>query len=94
MSTKKLLFVLTSHDKLLNGHPTGWYLPEAAHPYYLLEDHFIIEWASPNGGKSPLDPSSIEHFKDDDECNRFLSDKKAKQGYENTKKLSDINAKE
>lgn len=28
MSAKKILFVLTSHDKLLNGHPTGWYLPE------------------------------------------------------------------
>lgn len=28
MTNEKILFVLTSHDKLLNGHPTGWYLPE------------------------------------------------------------------
>ncbi|CAF0884019.1 unnamed protein product [Rotaria sp. Silwood1] len=92
MTTKKILFVLTSHDKLLNGHPTGWYLPEAAHPYYVLEDHFTIEWASPKGGKAPLDPSSLEQFKDDVECKKFLSDNKAKQGYENTKKLNEINA--
>jgi hypothetical protein len=33
MSTKSILFVLSSHPTFLNGHPTGWYLPEAAHPY-------------------------------------------------------------
>ncbi|CAF0809032.1 unnamed protein product [Adineta steineri] len=92
MATKKILFVLTSHDKFLNGKPTGWYLPEAAHPYYVLESHFNIEWASPKGGKAPLDPTSAEQFKDDAECIKFLSDNKAKQGYENTKKLSEINA--
>ncbi|CAF1096687.1 unnamed protein product [Rotaria magnacalcarata] len=88
---KKILFVLTSHDKFPNGHPTGWYLPEAAHPYYVLENHFTIEWASPNGGKAPLDPSSVENFKDDAECKQFLSDDKAKHGYENTQKLTDVN---
>jgi hypothetical protein len=28
MSTKKILFVLSSHAQFPNGHPTGWYLPE------------------------------------------------------------------
>lgn len=29
-----ILFVLTSHSLFLDGtHPTGWYAPEAAHPY-------------------------------------------------------------
>jgi hypothetical protein len=28
MSTKKILFVLTSHGQFPDGHPTGWYLPE------------------------------------------------------------------
>ena len=30
----KVLFVYTSANKTLTGAPTGWYLPEAAHPYY------------------------------------------------------------
>ncbi|CAF1303829.1 unnamed protein product [Adineta ricciae] len=94
MSTKKILFILSSHGQFPNGHPTGWYLPEAAHPYYVLEPHFTIEWASPKGGKAPLDPSSVENFKDDAECKQFLADEKAKQGYENTKKLSEVNAKD
>lgn len=45
----KILFVLSSHPKMLDGKPTGWYLPEAAHPYYVLSPHYAIEWASPEG---------------------------------------------
>ena len=30
----KVLFVFTSANKTLTGAQTGWYLPEAAHPYY------------------------------------------------------------
>lgn len=112
-SSKKVLFVLSSHGQFPNGHPTGWYLPEvilhskqirvvfneyfndfvqAAHPYYVLEPHFTIDFASLKGGKAPLDLSSVENFKNDQESQQFLADEKAKQGYENTKKLSDINA--
>lgn len=29
----KVLFVLSSHDQMISGKPTGWYLPEAAHPF-------------------------------------------------------------
>ncbi len=47
---------------------------------------------SPKGGKAPLDPSSLEKYKDDNECKQLLSDEKAKEGYENTIKLSDCNA--
>lgn len=65
---------------------------QAAHPYYVLEPYFTIEWASPKGGKAPLDPSSIENYKDDNECKQFLSDENAKKGYENTKTLVDSNA--
>lgn len=31
---KRILFVFTSADTTLTGAKTGWYLPEAAHPYY------------------------------------------------------------
>ena len=91
MSTKKVLFVLTSHGAFPDGKPTGWYLPEAAHPYYVLSPHFQVDWASPKGGKAPLDPSSVEDYKQDKECQQLLADDKARNGYENTKKLSDIN---
>lgn len=86
-----ILFVLTSADKLLNGAATGWYLPEAAHPYYELKDDYKIVFASPKGGKAPLDQSSVENFKDDQSV-AFLQDEEAKKLYENTVKLSDVKA--
>ncbi|QSZ37465.1 hypothetical protein DSL72_008563 [Monilinia vaccinii-corymbosi] len=62
----KVLFVLTSHDQLGNsGKPTGWYLPEFAHPYEILAPHAQITIASVRGGASPLDPASIEAAQDD-----------------------------
>lgn len=33
MAAQPILVVFTSHNQLLNGKPTGWYLPELAHPY-------------------------------------------------------------
>ncbi|KAF9058128.1 ThiJ/PfpI [Panaeolus papilionaceus] len=49
-----ILFVFTSCEKSLTGNPTGWYLPEAAHPYYTLVNHVNIDFASPAGGNPPL----------------------------------------
>jgi len=86
----KVLVVLTSHDQLgTSGKPTGWYLPELAHPY----DEFIaagldVTVASPAGGPSPVDPSSIEATKDDPSSVKFLND--SKPLYQNTAKLSTI----
>ncbi|RDW65034.1 putative chaperone protein HSP31 [Coleophoma cylindrospora] len=85
----KVLVILTSHDKMGNtGKPTGWYLPEFAHPYEALEGHADIVVASPNGGASPLDPSSVEAFKSDESSVSFLNNKKSL--WENTAKLSDF----
>ncbi|RAL61832.1 hypothetical protein DID88_002895 [Monilinia fructigena] len=62
----KVLFVLTSHDQMgSSGKPTGWYLPEFAHPYDILAPHTQITIASVRGGASPLDPASVEASKDD-----------------------------
>merc|ERR1712098_274013 len=59
-SQPKVLFVLTSHDQMGNtGKPTGWYLPEFAHPYHVL---------------SPHDPSSVEASKEDDVSVKFLKE--------------------
>jgi putative intracellular protease/amidase len=69
------------------GKPTGWYLPEFAHPYYKIEGKAEITVVSPKGGKAPLDPSSVEMFKEDAESKKFLNEKSAL--WENTEKLSD-----
>ena len=54
---KKILFALTSHDRKGNtGQPTGFYVPEAAHPWAILRDAgYAIEFVSPKGGKPPMD---------------------------------------
>ncbi|KNC55901.1 uncharacterized protein AMSG_12447 [Thecamonas trahens ATCC 50062] len=68
--------VFTSNDRLGDQDtPTGWYLPEAAHPYYEFKAAgFDIHFGSPKGGLPPVDPSSIEATKDDDECIQFNTD--------------------
>ncbi|KAL7010091.1 hypothetical protein EMMF5_000110 [Cystobasidiomycetes sp. EMM_F5] len=89
MSKPKVVFVLSSHEKLGSlDKKTGWYLPEAAHPYEELKEHADIVWASPKGGKAPLDESSVEAFKDDPVSKKFLSD--SLKLTENTHKLSSL----
>jgi len=93
MTTKKnVLFVLTSVSKNLQGGDTGWYLPEAAHPYYVLLPHHHITFASPLGADPPLDPNSAEMFKDDEESARFLKDDVVKEKLNTALKLSDVKA--
>ncbi|KAJ9094740.1 hypothetical protein QFC21_005898 [Naganishia friedmannii] len=87
---KKILVVLTSADKLPNGKPTGWYLPELAHPYYELKDDFELTLVSPAGGAAPLDPASVEAFKSDELATKFLSDSEAQKLVKNTTKLSSV----
>ncbi|KAK6525589.1 hypothetical protein TWF281_010645 [Arthrobotrys megalospora] len=71
----KVLVVLSSHEHLGNtGKRTGWYLPEFAHPYFVLEPHVSFTIASPRGGPAPLDPSSVEAFKDDPLSQKFLTE--------------------
>lgn len=54
--TGRVLFVFTSNDKLVNTTTqTGWYLPEAAHPYYALRDRGIqVDFVSEKGGRPPV----------------------------------------
>lgn len=55
MST--ILMVLTSNGRLGDtGEPTGWFLPEAAHPWKVFDaaGHAMV-WASPDGGHAPME---------------------------------------
>ncbi|MFW0714474.1 type 1 glutamine amidotransferase domain-containing protein [Pedobacter sp. N23S346] len=60
--SKKVLFVLTSHDELGNtGKKTGFWSEELAAPYYALADKGVeIVLASVKGGQPPIDPKSEE----------------------------------
>jgi putative intracellular protease/amidase len=52
-----VLMVLTSHDQLGDtGRSTGWYLPEAAHPWKaFLAAGFDVSFVSPLGGRPRMD---------------------------------------
>lgn len=54
---KKILFVVTSHDKKgYTEQPTGYYLGEVSHPWEVLhEAGYEIDFVSPKGGKAPVD---------------------------------------
>eukprot|EP00965_Chrysotila_dentata_P123159 4071153-Pleurochrysis_carterae.AAC.1 len=86
---KKVLLVLTSVDKYPDGSPTGWYLPEAVHPYQKFVDAgFEVEWASITGTAS-CDPSSIDASKEDKICMDFWNDAKMKALTEKQMRLAD-----
>jgi len=74
-----ILFIFTSADKTLTGKPTGYYLPEAAHPYYILAPHYNITFASPAGPNPPVDAGSVEAFKGDEDSVKFLQDETVMQ---------------
>ncbi len=89
----KILFVLTSHDKLGDtGKKTGFWVEEFASPYYtLLDKGANITIATPKGGAAPIDPSSDSPDAATDATKRFNSDAEAKERIANTKVLADIN---
>jgi len=70
----KILVILTSHGALGDtGKPTGWFLPEYAHPYFEFKAAgFEIITVSPAGGIAPVDPASCEKYKDDPPSVDFL----------------------
>ncbi|KZV90890.1 class I glutamine amidotransferase-like protein [Exidia glandulosa HHB12029] len=87
----RILFIFTSAAKNLTGEPTGWYLPEAAHPYYVLAPHFDIDFAAPLGPNPPVQPESVTGFKDDALSMKFHNDDEVvKHKLATAKKLDEI----
>lgn len=89
---KKILFVVTSHDKKGNtGQPTGYYLGEVSHPWEVLQNAgYEIDFVSPQGGKAPVDGFNLE----DPINKKFWDDKKYRSKIEHTKKPSEIKTKD
>ncbi|WP_157976931.1 antibiotic biosynthesis monooxygenase [Taibaiella helva] len=85
---KKILFVVTSHDRKGNtGEPTGFYLSEVSHPWEVLAAAgYEIDFVSPEGGKAPVDGFNLG-----DPVNRkFWNDKAYRHKIENTLKPSQV----
>ncbi len=90
---KKVLFVLTSHDKLGNtGEKTGFWTEEFAAPYYELADKGVqIDIATPLGGQPPIDPKSEDPSAATADTKRLDKDTEVLAKLKNTKKLTDVN---
>ncbi len=88
----KILFVLTSHDKLGDtGQKTGFWLEEFAAPYYLLADAGVeITLVSPLGGQPPLDPKSDAVDAQTAATRRFAQDAELQGRLANTLKLAGV----
>jgi putative intracellular protease/amidase len=89
---KKVLFVVTSHDKLGNtGEKTGFWTEELAAPYYELLDQGIeIDIATPLGGQPPIDPKSEDPSAATEDTKRFDKDTDLQSKLKNTLKLADV----
>ncbi|MCT4318249.1 type 1 glutamine amidotransferase domain-containing protein [Elizabethkingia anophelis] len=85
---KKILFVLTSHDKKGDtGESTGYYLGEVSHPWEVLHNAgYEIDFVSPKGGNPPVDGFDLT----DPVNKKFWEDKKYKSKIANTMKPSQI----
>ena len=88
---KKVLMVVTSHSKLGNtDKQTGYWLSEVTHPFEVLSSAgFDIDIASPEGGKAPADPRSLDLK--DDVNERFFKSKEWNSKLQMTLKLEEVN---
>lgn len=90
----KALIVVTSHAELgKTGKPTGYYLPEVAHPYAAMQEGGLqIDIASPKGGKAPLDPKSLDLK--DPIIKRLWDNSEFRNKLENTLPLNNVKAED
>jgi len=89
--SKKILIVLTNHNKLGNtGKKTGFYLDEVAHPYAVFtKAGFDVDFVSPTGEEAPIDPKS---YNLDDPLNKqFIENKTVMAQVKDTLSPKEIN---
>ena len=78
-----ILMVVTNHGEIEPGEATGVWLEEFAVPFVkFLKAGYSIAVASPNGGKAPVDPRSLEEGKE--------ADKDVLVALERTQRLGDL----
>jgi putative intracellular protease/amidase len=89
---KKILFVVTSHDKKgSTGEDTGYYLGEVSHPWEVLHKAgYEIDFVSPKGGTPPVDGFDLK-----DPVNKeFWESKEYKNKIDHSMTPSQVNPKE
>lgn len=86
---KKILFVVTNHDKKgSTGESTGFYLSEVTHPWdILVSAGYEIDFVSPKGGKAPIDGFNLG----DPVNKKFWDNTKYRQKIENTMTPGEVN---
>lgn len=85
---EKVLFVVTSHNKLGDtGKATGYYLSEVTHPWDVIGEQYEIDVVSPEGGKAPADAVDLQ----DPVNKKFWDDPAWQKKMENTLKPSEVN---
>jgi putative intracellular protease/amidase len=96
MELNKVLFVVTSHDRMGNtDRKTGIWIEEFAAPYYyFLDNGKEITIASPKGGQAPIDPKSNEPENRTEATIRYFNDPETQKRLSNTKKISEVNEKD
>ena len=90
----KILFVVTSHDKLGDtGKKTGFWVEEFASPYYKFQDAgYEVTVATPKGGQAPIDPSSETPSAQTAATDRYYKDQKVQDVIAHTELLSEMKA--
>ncbi|WP_155114161.1 type 1 glutamine amidotransferase domain-containing protein [Metabacillus mangrovi] len=64
---KKILMVVTNSSQIDEEHETGLWLGEFAEPYIeFMNSGFQVSAASPNGGRIPIDPNSVDGMPPDE----------------------------
>lgn len=92
VTSKKILFVVTSHDRKGNK-PSGYFLSEVTHPHQVLAaGGYEIDFVSPKGGKAPLDPDSFDL--NDGANASFWNNPKLRTALENTKLPGEVRAED
>lgn len=89
---KKILFVVTSHDKKGSmGENTGYYLGEVSHPWTVLHKAgYEIDFVSPKGGTPPVDGFDLK-----DPVNKeFWENKEYRYKIDHSLKPSQVNPKD
>lgn len=89
---KKILFVVTSHDKKgSTNEKTGYYLDEVSHPWEVLHKAgYEIDFVSPKGGTPPVDGFDLK-----DPVNKeFWENKEYRNKIDHSLTPSQVNAKD
>ncbi|WDQ16661.1 type 1 glutamine amidotransferase domain-containing protein [Rhodopirellula sp. P2] len=89
VDVQPVLFVLTSHSKMGDlDRKTGYYVPEAAHPWKVLTDAGIaVEFASVKGGEPPADALKLE----DPVVNQFWTNPQVRKQLASTRPIAQVN---